>query len=58
MLAGAAANQTTDMVGDLRTGHLLGASPACQFYTQLIGAFFSIVLAPSLFILFAQVREL
>ncbi|KAG0151242.1 hypothetical protein CROQUDRAFT_712984 [Cronartium quercuum f. sp. fusiforme G11] len=54
MLAGAAANQTTDMVGDLRTGHLLGASPTSQFYAQLIGAFFSIILAPTLFILFAQ----
>lgn len=54
MLAGAAANQTTDMVGDLRTGHLLGASPASQFYSQFIGAFFSIVLAPTLFILFSQ----
>lgn len=54
MIAGAAANQTTDMVGDLRAGHLLGASPANQFYSQLIGSFFAIVLAPSLFILFSQ----
>jgi uncharacterized oligopeptide transporter (OPT) family protein len=55
MIAGAAANQTTDMVGDLRAGHLLGASPANQFYSQFIGSFFAIVLAPSLFVLFSQV---
>ncbi|MBW0468872.1 hypothetical protein O181_008587 [Austropuccinia psidii MF-1] len=54
MIAGAAANETTDMVGDLKTGHLLGASPACQFYSQLIGSVFSIVLAPSLFVLFSK----
>ncbi|KNZ44557.1 hypothetical protein VP01_903g4 [Puccinia sorghi] len=54
MIAGAAANQTTDMVGDLRAGHLLGASPANQFYSQFIGSFFAVVLAPSLFVLFSQ----
>ncbi|KAI9609997.1 hypothetical protein H4Q26_006989 [Puccinia striiformis f. sp. tritici PST-130] len=54
MIAGAAANQTTDMVGDLRAGHLLGASPANQFYSQFVGSFFAIVLAPSLFVLFSQ----
>ncbi|KAI8456543.1 putative oligopeptide transporter [Phakopsora pachyrhizi] len=54
MIAGAASNQTTDMVGDLRTGHLLGASPKVQFFSQLFGAFFSIFLAPTLFALFSQ----
>ena len=42
LLAGAisesAATQAGDLMQDLKTGHLLGASPAAQFYGQLIGS--------------------
>ncbi|CCG82772.1 Putative uncharacterized protein [Taphrina deformans PYCC 5710] len=51
--AGAAA-QSVDMLGDLRTGYLLGASPRVQFYAQAVGSFFSVFLCTGFFILFAK----
>ena len=51
-VAGGAAAQATDMVGDLKTGHLLGAKPKVQFAAQLFGATISMFLAPGLFVLF------
>ncbi|KAI8808668.1 OPT oligopeptide transporter protein-domain-containing protein [Cladochytrium replicatum] len=39
-IAAACAAQTVDMVGDLKTGHILRASPKSQFLAQLISAFF------------------
>lgn len=51
--AGAAA-QSVDMLGDLRTGYLLSASPRVQFYSQAVGAFFSIWLCTGFFLLFAK----
>ena len=52
-VAGCAAGQATDMTGDLKTGHLLGAKPNVQFAAQLFGATIALFLAPALFILFA-----
>ena len=52
-VAGCAAGQATDMTGDLKTGHLLGAKPKVQFAAQLFGATIALFLAPALFILFA-----
>ena len=52
-VAGCAAGQATDMTGDLKTGHLLGAKPNVQFAAQLFGATIALFLAPGLFILFA-----
>jgi uncharacterized oligopeptide transporter (OPT) family protein len=52
LVAGAAAAQTTDMTGDLKTGHLLGARPVVQFVAQGIGAICSIFLSVGLFVLF------
>lgn len=51
--AGAAA-QSVDMLGDLRTGYLLGASPRVQFYAQACGSFFSVFLCTGFFLLFAK----
>jgi uncharacterized oligopeptide transporter (OPT) family protein len=51
-LAAGAANQATDMTGDLKTGHLLRAKPKNQFAAQLFGATISIFLTVGLFILF------
>lgn len=52
-VAGGAAAQATDMTGDLKTGHLLGAKPKVQFAAQLFGATISLFLAPGIFVLFA-----
>lgn len=34
-IAEAGANQAGDLMQDLKTGHLLGASPRAQFYGQV-----------------------
>jgi len=52
-VAAGAAAQATDMTGDLKTGHLLGAKPKVQFAAQLFGATIALFLAPGLFVLFA-----
>lgn len=54
MVAAGAAAQSTDMTGDLKTGHLIGAKPIVQYFAQLIGAFCSIFLTVAFFILFTQ----
>jgi len=36
-IAGAGASQAADMMQDLKTGHLLSASPRAQFKAQLVG---------------------
>lgn len=53
-VAAGAASQSVDMLGDLRTGYLLSASPRVQFYAQAIGAFCSIFLCTGFFILFTK----
>lgn len=53
-IAGQAASHAVDMVGDLKTGHLLGASPVSQFWAQLVGSFLGIWLSVVLFVLFAS----
>ncbi|KJX93603.1 hypothetical protein TI39_contig4286g00001 [Zymoseptoria brevis] len=52
MVAIGAAAQSTDMVSDLRTGYLLGASHRAQFYGQLCGSFVAVWLSVGLFLLF------
>lgn len=42
------------MLGDLRTGYLLGASPRVQFYAQAVGSFCSIWLCTGFFLLFTK----
>lgn len=41
-LAEAGATQAGDLMQDLKTGHLLGASPRAMFFAQLLGATWSI----------------
>lgn len=53
-VAASAASQAVDMVGDLKTGQLVGASPRSQFLAQFIASFFAIGIAVGLFILFAD----
>ncbi|GAM25333.1 hypothetical protein SAMD00019534_085080 [Acytostelium subglobosum LB1] len=54
-IAEAGGQQAGDMLQDLKTGHLLKASPRTQFYGQLIGSFFSIFFAVAAFKLYSSV---
>ncbi|CZT00208.1 related to permeases-unknown function [Rhynchosporium agropyri] len=54
IVAGGAAAQSVDMLGDLRTGYLLSASPYAQFIAQAVGSFFSIFLCTGFFVLFSE----
>lgn len=51
----AGAQQAGDMMQDLKTGHLLGASPRAQFYGQLIGAAVGAVISPVVYRLYTSV---
>ncbi|KAI8362601.1 OPT oligopeptide transporter protein-domain-containing protein [Blakeslea trispora] len=53
-ISASAAAQSVDMVGDLKTGQLIGASPRSQFWAQFVASFFAIGIAVGLFILFAE----
>lgn len=53
LVSAASAHQSTDMVGDLKTGHLLGASPRAQFLAQLFGSIFSVATGFGFWMLFA-----
>lgn len=44
-IAEAGAMQAGDLMQDLKTGHLLGASPRVQFISQLIGSSFSVLVS-------------
>ncbi|KAJ3342395.1 hypothetical protein HDU93_002511 [Gonapodya sp. JEL0774] len=46
--------QSVDMLSDLKTGHIVGASPRSQFLAQLVGSFFAVIMNVSLFVLFAK----
>ncbi|SNX84493.1 related to permeases - unknown function [Melanopsichium pennsylvanicum] len=53
-IASSAASHAVDMVGDLKTGHLLRAKPRNQFWAQIFGSFFSIFVSTGLFVLFTK----
>lgn len=53
MLALGASEQSADMLGDLKTTHLLGASPRVQFYAQCCGAVVSIFMSAGMYVLFS-----
>ena len=54
MLALGASEQSADMLGDLKTTHLLRASPVVQFYAQCVGALVSIFMSVGMYVLFSQ----
>lgn len=62
LLAGAiseaGALQAGDLLQDLKTGHLLGASPAAQFWGQLIGSAVGAVVSASVYKLYTHVYEI
>lgn len=61
LLAGAVSEagalQAGDMMQDLKTGHLLGASPKAQFYGQLIGSLFGAVASAAVYKLYITVYD-
>ncbi len=57
-ITGAGASQASDMMQDLKTGNMLGASPRKQFIAQLIGICFGVCFAVPVYLLFTSVWEL
>lgn len=53
LLALGASEQSADMLGDLKTTHLLRASPRVQFYAQCCGAVVSIFMSVGIYVLFS-----
>ena len=54
-IAEAGAMQAGDLMQDLKTGHLLGASPRVQFYGQLIGSTASVFVTIGAYVLYQDV---
>lgn len=50
--------QAGDLLQDLKTGHLLGASPKAQFYGQLIGSAVGAVVSAVVYKLYTRVYEI
>ncbi|CCH40573.1 putative metal-nicotianamine transporter [Wickerhamomyces ciferrii] len=57
-IAEAGAQQAGDLMQDLKTGHLLGASPRAQFIAQLIGTVWSIFLSAVMYKIYNLVYEI
>ncbi|KAK9480971.1 OPT oligopeptide transporter protein-domain-containing protein [Lipomyces japonicus] len=57
-VAEAGAQQAGDLMQDLKTGHILGASPKAQFYAQLIGTVYSVFLSTFVYKLYNAVYEI
>ncbi|KAK0624555.1 OPT oligopeptide transporter protein-domain-containing protein [Bombardia bombarda] len=53
-LASGGADVATSLVGDFRTGFLIGTSPIKQWIAQAMGTFCAVWLAPGLFVLFTS----
>ncbi|KZV87456.1 OPT superfamily oligopeptide transporter [Exidia glandulosa HHB12029] len=54
MITLAASEQAADMLGDLKTTHLLSASPRVQLYAQCCGALVSIFLSAAMYLVFVK----
>ncbi|KAF9908931.1 hypothetical protein BX616_011337 [Lobosporangium transversale] len=57
-IAEAGAQQAGDLMQDLKTGHLLDASPKAQFYAQLIGSLASVFISTGVYRLYSSAYEL
>lgn len=57
-IAEAGAQQAGDLMQDLKTGHLIGASPKAQFTAQLIGTAFSVFLSSVMYKVYNAVYEI
>ena len=62
LLAGAVSEsgalQAGDMMQDLKTGHLLGASPKAQFWGQMIGSFVGAIVSAGVYKLYTDVYDI
>ncbi|KAG0265382.1 hypothetical protein DFQ27_000669 [Actinomortierella ambigua] len=57
-IAEAGAQQAGDLMQDLKTGHLMGASPKAQFYGQLIGSVASVFISTGVYQLYSNAYSL
>ncbi|KAJ2349377.1 OPT super [Coemansia erecta] len=57
-IAEAGAQQAGDLMQDLKTGHLLSASPRAQFAGQMIGSVFSVFVTAGAYLLYSRVYEI
>ncbi|KAK9762552.1 OPT superfamily [Basidiobolus ranarum] len=57
-IAEAGAQQAGDLMQDMKTGHLLHASPRAQFFGQLIGSFVSVFVAVGAYQLYSSVYSI
>ena len=57
-ITGAGASQAGDMMQDLKTGHMLGASPRKQFQAQLVGIAAGVLFCIPIYKLFDTVHEI
>ena len=57
-VADSGAGQAGDMMQDLKTGHLLKASPKAQFFGAIIGSIFGGVISPFIYRMYTTVYEL
>lgn len=57
-IAEAGAQQAGDLMQDLKTGHLLGASPKAQFIAQIIGTLYSVVLSSVMYKVYNSVYKI
>lgn len=54
----AGAQQAGDLMQDLKTGHLIGASPRAQFIAQIIGSLWSVLLSAFVYRLYDHVYKI
>ncbi|KAL9096724.1 MAG: hypothetical protein Q9165_001212 [Trypethelium subeluteriae] len=57
-ISDAGANQASDLMQDIKTGHLLQASPKAQFYGQVVGSIFGAIISPMIYRLYVAVYKL
>ncbi|KAG0246516.1 hypothetical protein BGX31_001387 [Mortierella sp. GBA43] len=57
-IAEAGAQQAGDLMQDLKTGHLMGASPKAQFWGQLIGSVASVFFSTGVYMLYSTAYDL
>jgi len=57
-VAEAGAQQAGDLMQDLKTGHLIRASPRFQFYGQLIGSTLSIIVTTTAYTLYTRAYQI
>lgn len=57
-IAEAGAQQAGDLMQDLKTGHLMGASPTAQFVAQMIGTVYSVFLSSIMYRVYDTVYEI